>query len=764
MRKRSYASMIPFCCLLPLLAGCPDDNNTSPIKDMSTVVDMSVDQQPDLVADMPEMDQGDISMEMSPPMLVANAGENITGLVGQTITLDGSASIDAVSFQWDFGNGQRWDMPKDQATAMVTYDQPGRYKAVLTVTDRNGKTRSDATVVTITKPATHQANDSAAMQLRYRDGQPTQLGVLSEDGATLSLIERTEEAQPFKLNTRKQVCAAPKHLAAIDNGWAITCPRTDQVMLVTDDDQTSTITLPYGSRPHGIVFHQNKLYVTLQGSGKLVSIDLQTKNIEQTIDAIADARGLCVLPDGRLLITRWRSPDEQGKMVVIDLNDPNTPTTWTLPFDPRNASDTEHGGVPNYLESAIVDPTGEQLVVPSLQANIKHGLVFNQKPFAHDISVRAVLSFVDVATGQSKYETRYHFDSRGLASTAVFSPNGADLYVAMRGSRLVERLDMLRLGESGTIFNVGFAPQSLRMSRDGRYLFVEASLSRHVQVYDVLKSAQPELVTTISLVDQEPLSAQVLLGKQLFNDSFDLRITQEGYIACAHCHLDGESDWLTWDFTDRGEGLRNTTSLLGRQGDGHGPIHWSGNFDEIQDFEHDIREHFKGSGFLDDTFYDMNSPLGEPKAGKSTELDALAAYLTSLDWYHRSPHRLADGQLSDAAKRGKLLFEDAQTQCTTCHTGQHLTDSTFITPGQPLLHDVGTLKSTSGKRLNGPLTGIDTPTLHSLYNSPPYLHDGSATTIRATIGNDTHGKTAQLTPAQLDDLVAYLLSLDGKTQ
>ena len=43
-----------------------------------------------------------------------------------------------------------------------------------------------------------------------------------------------------------------------------------------------------------------------------------------------------------------------------------------------------------------------------------------------------------------------------------------------------------------------------------------------------------------------------------------------------------------------------------------------------------------------------------------------------------------------------------------------------------LLHDVGTGGTTSGSRLGGSLPGIETPTLRGLWESPPYLHDGSA--------------------------------------
>ena len=45
----------------------------------------------------------------------------------------------------------------------------------------------------------------------------------------------------------------------------------------------------------------------------------------------------------------------------------------------------------------------------------------------------------------------------------------------------------------------------------------------------------------------------------------------------------------------------------------------------------------------------------------------------------------------------------------------------------------------------------------------PYLHDGSAATIRDVLTTrnpkDEHGKTSQLSPQQIDDLAEYLLSL-----
>src|SRR5439155_24751590 len=101
-------------------------------------------------------------------------------------------------------------------------------------------------------------------------------------------------------------------------------------------------------------------------------------------------------------------------------------------------------------------------------------------------------------------------------------------------------------------------------------------------------------VARIPAVQTELLSPQVLLGKQIFYNAADARMSRDKYLSCAACHIDGDSDGRVWDFTDRGEGLRNTIALTGHPGIRQGPVHWSANFDEIQDFEGDIRYAFEG--------------------------------------------------------------------------------------------------------------------------------------------------------------------------
>src|SRR5207244_2437866 len=165
---------------------------------------------------------------------------------------------------------------------------------------------------------------------------------------------------------------------------------------------------------------------------------------------------------------------------------------------------------------------------------------------------------------------RIDLDNSSLASAAVYDASGVYLFVALETSREISVVDAYGKRELFRV-DAGRAPQGLALSADGRKLYVHNALDRSVGVYDVsplVDAGQKKLplVTTLSSVAVEKLSAQVLLGKQLFYDARDTRLSRDGYMSCASCHNDGGNDGRTWDLTSLGEGLRNTVYLRGRAG------------------------------------------------------------------------------------------------------------------------------------------------------------------------------------------------------
>jgi cytochrome c peroxidase len=110
---------------------------------------------------------------------------------------------------------------------------------------------------------------------------------------------------------------------------------------------------------------------------------------------------------------------------------------------------------------------------------------------------------------------------------------------------------------------------------------------------------------------------------------------------------------------------------------------------------------------------------------------------------------LQHGRLSKPAERGKQLFFDPTVGCANCHLPPLFTD---LKP-----HAVGTGKFDQ-------LTDeFYTPSLIEVWRTAPYLHDGSAATVREALTthnkSNRRGNTTNLSPDQINDLTAYVLTL-----
>jgi cytochrome c peroxidase len=94
-------------------------------------------------------------------------------------------------------------------------------------------------------------------------------------------------------------------------------------------------------------------------------------------------------------------------------------------------------------------------------------------------------------------------------------------------------------------------------------------------------------------------------------------------------------------------------------------------------------------------------------------------------------------------ERGRALFASPALACASCHNGDLLSNKQLLNVG------------TGGN--------FKVPSLLGVGARAPYMHDGCAATLmdRFTTcgGHDAHGQTSQLSPAELQDLVAYLDSI-----
>jgi cytochrome c peroxidase len=668
---------------------------------------------------------------------------------GQTATFTFSATDaqgGALQYKVLFGDGTADTGWQSSTNIQHTYNTAGHYDAVLSVRDPQGAVSTQRMTVTviITPSGARPTNSSS---IAY-DSLNDVTWVVNPDSNSISRIAANNSVQEIILGQD----AHPRSVALDSqrNAW-VTCHGNDSIAVLSSSGSTiQTIMLDYGSQPFGIAANPagTAMFVTLYGKGRLLRYNASSRIQTAALDLGPTPRAIAINGQGtRAYVTRFISPDHRGEVWQVDTSTGLTLlSTIALRKDINTVENASSGrGLPNYLAAIAIQPNGARAWVASNQANIDRGLFKSGSDHNQDSTQRAIISLIDLNTGLEIQAARIDKDNGDSPSAVLFSPLGDYAFVALQGNNNVVAYDALVPPETYPAlvpvresFGTGLAPQGLAFDSSRLILLVQNFLGRSVSKLDsanfLAGSSSNVTTSTIVTTNAETLSPSVLQGKRIFYNASDTggpfgtnRMSGEGYLSCASCHIDGGHDGRVWDFTGRGEGLRNTTDLRGRGGMNHGLVHWSGNFDEIQDFENDIRNIFGGAGFMSNSdFVATSAPLGPQKAGRSADLDALAAYVSSLgtNSYPRSPHRTAQGLLTAAAERGLNVL--VNTQCLSCHALWRLTDSTAPLP---TLHDVGSMTSASGMRLGAPLPGIDTPTLYGLFATAPYFHDGSAATL-----------------------------------
>ena len=683
-------------------------------------------------------------------------------------------TVNGATYSWSFGDGSATTGFTNSPNVAHVFAAPGVYNVVFTMRSSGGAISSRsflqavATSATSGKPAA-----SSAMALETRAGASTRLWVANPDSDTVAVIDTATGNRVAEI----AVGGSPRSMAIAPNGrvW-VTNKRTATVSVIDPGNLAvaSTVALPRSSQPHGLVFAPGgSAYVVLEASGQLIKLDPASGATQATLAIGANPRHLSISGDGAtVLVSRFVTPPLAGEstakvdtstgggeVLAVAAATMTASKTIVLKHSDKVDAEQQGAGIPNYLAAAVISPDGKSAWVPSKQDNIKRGTLRSGQGLDFQNSVRAISSRIDLTTLAEDYARRVDHDNSSLGTAAAFHPSGAYLFVALETSRQVAVLDAVN-GRELAKFDVGRAPQAIAVSADGNRVYVQNYMDRSASILDMsrlttLGQLDTATVVTVATSAVENLPAQVLLGKQLFYDARDPRLARDSYMSCASCHSDAGHDGRTWDFTGFGEGLRNTIAIRGRAGMGHGLLHWSGNFDEVQDFEKQIRDFAGGTGLMSDAQYNTGTraqPQGDRKAGVSADLDTLAAYLGSLNTFAASPMRNADASLTAAALAGKAVF--AAANCASCHGAANFTGSA-IDGG---MHNVATLRPTSGNRISAPLTGLDVPTLRDVWATAPYLHDGRAATLADAVQAHANNTVAG---NDLTNLVSYLQQIDA---
>jgi DNA-binding beta-propeller fold protein YncE len=572
------------------------------------------------------------------------------------------------------------------------------------------------------------------------------------------------------------------------------------------------------------------LYVTGQRSGRLYVLDASTGAIQGDVFVCSEPVGVLVAPGDASVYVACAQDDEivevraSDRTVVKAVSCPRKPwalawtqdrrtllathflgpgvsafgtsplalaQTWALADGPPQNTPgtagpedpTEPHGQVRGLYDAVVRPGTSELWV----AHVMLGTDTPQPDLDFRETVFPALTLLD---DQGNQQARLSVqanpgDGESFGDVVsgphaiAFSPDGALAFVVNADSEDVLVVDAERRVEAQLVRPLpGHLPEGVVWA--GGDVFVQERGSEDIAAFRVTRgdaglsiAADGDAFPSLTV---DPMPATLRLGQELYFSANSDRypLTQDHWVACASCHLEGRSDAVTWRFA---QGPRDTPTNAGGLLD-TGFLFRTADRTQVQDYWRTIDVEQGGH-------FDISAPTQEPL------LDALAQFVnfaipTPIPPSTDAAHTLTGSALADLRSQGATVF--TQLGCASCHSGPAKTDSgggnpaldltgpvvSTPTSGGVLLHDVGTCVTSGdwtdvahddilGDARDG--CSFDTPALRGVWDSTPYLHDGSAATLDDVLPSMLQAVAAPgqappvLSPADEKALVEYLRSL-----
>jgi cytochrome c peroxidase len=519
-------------------------------------------------------------------------------------------------------------------------------------------------------------------------------------------------------------CSPDGKRAAVSNLWSGTLT----LLAVEGPALTVTGRVAVGAFPRGLVFAPDgrSLYAAVAGVDAVVQLDWDSRTITRRLPAPREPRQLALSADGRWLAA---ASSRSAQVRCWDLQ------TGKLHWE-RKVEDSFN------LRGLAFTPDSQELVCahvvrrefPVTRENIDKGWVIDNRLTRFPLKPDVPIPLWQIS-----------LDKRGQAvgdpHGAAFGGGGRWLAVTASGTHELLLLEAASVpwsgGDPGDVLDVRLAqgdgkfrrvplggrPLAIQFLEGGEQAAVANYLLDAVQVVDARAG---KLQRTIPLGGPaEPSLAR--RGEALF---YDARLSHNQWFSCHTCHVDGHTCHLNFDtLNDDSFGNAKLTPTL--RGVAHtGPWTWHG-------WQKDLGAAVEKS--LTETMYG-------PKPS-AEQVKAMVAFLGTLG-HPPNPNVGPGGAAGEATRRGRALFE-GKAKCARCHHGENYTsESNYDVKLEPD---------------GSPYLRWNPPSLRGLFDRGPFLHDGRARTLEEVLDPEHHGPEKlggqALTPAELQDLVAFLKSL-----
>ncbi len=465
----------------------------------------------------------------------------------------------------------------------------------------------------------------------------------------------------------------PRAIALIDslNKAYVAGQAANQVFVVNTQTDALITTIGVGAEPVAVVAAKDgsAVYVVSHEADTVTKIDTQTDSVVATLPIGEHPWGASLRADGSLLYVSHLLLNPG--VTVIDTAS-FTLVTFTVvpdqPVDPSLNVDLPSGQVRGEY-TVVPRPNDGELWVPHLllaTGTAQPTLDFKSTAFptitwlspgGNTIDHRLLFRPSSLLTAPGSFT-----DSVSGPHDIAFTPDGAFALVAMGQSEDVMVFD------ANTGFEIGLVrptPSSLLegivVDSLGTHAYLQGRSSHNVTVLDISEAGGSASAAVdgnpIECLASDPMPANLRRGLRLFysSNSAQFPITQDFWIACSTCHLEGQSDAVTWKFA---QGPRDTPSNAG------GPINTGFLFrqatrNNVIDYDLTIRTEQGGA-------YDRTIPSEVP------DLQAIADFTNYAIPFPQNPNVNPDGGLTASELHGQTLFT---SNCITCHGGAFYTDS-----------------------------------------------------------------------------------------
>jgi DNA-binding beta-propeller fold protein YncE len=552
----------------------------------------------------------------------------------------------------------------------------------------------------------------------------TRLFVADTLGGRLCVFDLRNPSQPFLLAEipvgMEPVSVQPR---TRDEVW-VTNLLSDSVSIVSVPERRVIDTLRVVDEPSDVVFAAGKAFVSAATTDQIHVFDATTRASLGTVAIFGkDPRALAVSPDGsRVYAVVHRSgngttilpegvqappaptnpslPAAPPQGIIVRANDPAwaSQIPYSLPDNDVAQINTATLAVTRYFPAVgttntaiAVHPTTGDLWVTNIEA--RNLVRFEPNLRGHAIDSRVT----KITTGATPAVTPYDLNvgvnysqlpNTAALGTALAEPFGVAIdatagrvYVAAHGT---DRIGVLGLnGAVQARIEIGVTPGATvntRQKRGPRALALHPSqprlyvLNRLTDTLCVVDTGSRAVLSEQPIATFDPMPLATREGRKFL---YDAKLSGNGTMSCAACHIDGDMDGIAWDLGDPSgvmeaaptqplpfiglvpfhpmKGPMTTQTLRGMQGTGL--LHWRGDKGNFQAFN---------GGFA--------TLLGGAQLS-STDMTSYAQFAMAIK-HPPNPNQLLDrtrrtapaGNNEEAGFTAYNQPTSALLSCATCHS------------------------------------------------------------------------------------------------